>query len=91
VVLFAGNNEDYQVAESASLGWDPSEKDPEKWLKSNFPARYIYEKLLPEVVSEHAPGVFYHPGSPWGGGKPTTDNTVGDIHQWNGITLFRLC
>jgi beta-mannosidase len=91
VVLFAGNNEDYQVAESASLGWDPSEKDPEKWLKSNFPARYIYEKLLPEVVSEQAPGVFYHPGSPWGGGKPTTDNSVGDIHQWNSITLFRPC
>ena len=88
VVLFAGNNEDYQVAESASLHWDPSEKDSNRWLESNFPARYFYEKLLPEAVSEYAPEVVYHPGSPWGGGKPTTDKTVGDIHQWNGETLL---
>ena len=88
VVLFAGNNEDYQLAEAVPLGWDPNEKDPEKWLKSDFPARYLYEKLLPEIVSEHAPGVSYHPGSPWGGGKPTTDKTVGDIHQWNGKICF---
>lgn len=25
----------------------------------------------------------YHPSSPWGEGKHTTDKTVGDIHQWN--------
>lgn len=87
VVLFSGNNEDYQVAESIPLEWDPLDKNPENWLKTNFPARWIYEKLIPEVVEEHAPGVFYHPGSPWGKNKPTTDKTVGDIHQWNGIHL----
>jgi beta-mannosidase len=84
IVLFAGNNEDYQVAEAEGLDWDPMDKDPEHWLKTNFPARYIYEKLLPELVGRYAPGVYYHPGSPWGGGKPTRDPTVGDIHQWNG-------
>ena len=25
----------------------------------------------------------YHPGSPWGDGLPTSDATVGDLHQWN--------
>ena len=84
IALFAGNNEDYQIAEAASLDWNPNDPSPESWLKTNFPARYLYEKLLPDVVSKYAPGVFYHPGSPWGGGKPTTDKTVGDIHQWNG-------
>jgi beta-mannosidase len=84
VVLLAGNNEDYQVAESVPLEWDPNDTNPEHWLTTTFPARYIYEKLLPEVTAKHAPGIFYHPGSPWGAGKPTTDPSVGDIHQWNG-------
>lgn len=25
----------------------------------------------------------YHPGSPWGDGKISSDPTVGDMHQWN--------
>src|SRR5271154_6439068 len=43
VVCFVGNNEDYQVAESARLEWDSKVEDPEKWLETNFPARYLYE------------------------------------------------
>jgi len=84
IVLFAGNNEDYQVAEAAGLQWNPEDKNAEHWLHTNFPARYIYEKILPEVVRVHSGGIEYHPGSPWGGTKPTRDPTVGDIHQWNG-------
>ena len=83
VVLLCGNNEDYQVAEFTKLGWDPKDTNPENWLKTTFPARWIYEKLLPEVVEKYAPGMAYHPGSPWGGEKPTADKTVGDIHQWS--------
>ena len=63
---------------------DCSDKNPENWLKADFPARFIYEELLPSVVGDLAPGVFYHPGSPWGDGKLTSDPTVGDLHQWNG-------
>ncbi|KAJ5782117.1 Glycoside hydrolase family 2 immunoglobulin-like beta-sandwich [Penicillium paradoxum] len=83
IVIYVGNNEDYQVQEQCGLTYDYEDKDPESWLKSNFPARYIYEKLLPEVVAEYSPSTFYHPGSPWGDGKLTSDPTVGDIHQWN--------
>lgn len=83
IVIWVGNNEDYQVQESEGLTYDFEDKDPESWLKTDFPARYIYEKLLPEVVAEHAPGTFYHPGSPWGDGKISSDPTVGDMHQWN--------
>ncbi|KAG8630442.1 hypothetical protein KVT40_002061 [Elsinoe batatas] len=83
IVIYAGNNEDYQVQESYKLTYDYADKDPENWLKTNFPARYIYEKILPDVVSAHAPHVPYHPGSPWGDGKITSDTTVGDMHQWN--------
>lgn len=82
IAIWAGNNEDYQVAESSGLAWDPDNHDPESWLKTDFPARYIYEKVLADVCSDLIPDVAYHPGSPWGG-KQTTDPTVGDIHQWN--------
>jgi len=51
-------------------------------LKSSFPARYIYEKLLLDVTQKLVPGTYYHFGSPWGG-VDTRDPTVGDIHQWN--------
>ncbi|SMR45932.1 unnamed protein product [Zymoseptoria tritici ST99CH_1E4] len=83
IVIYAGNNEDYQVQEQCGLTYDYEDKDPQSWLKTDFPARYIYEKLLPDVVAAHTPHVPYHPGSPWGDGKPTTDTTVGDMHQWN--------
>ncbi|KAK0731866.1 glycoside hydrolase family 2 protein [Lasiosphaeris hirsuta] len=83
IVIWAGNNEDYQYQESAGLTYDFEDKNPENWLKTDFPARYIYEKILPDVCEELIPNTFYHPGSPWGAGRDTHDPTVGDIHQWN--------
>jgi beta-mannosidase len=83
IVIFAGNNEDYQVAESATLSYDYSNRNPDDWLKTDFPARYIYECLLPDIIRAECPGIPYHPGSPWGDGKKTSDPTVGDLHQWN--------
>lgn len=82
IVLYAGNNEDYQYQESANLDYDPKDHNPANWLKSTFPARYIYEKILVDVTKELVPGTYYHFGSPYGG-RATTDPHVGDIHQWN--------
>jgi beta-mannosidase len=45
IVIFAGNNEDYQVRESYKLTYNYEDKDPDNWLASDFPARYIYEKV----------------------------------------------
>ncbi|KAJ2931679.1 hypothetical protein H1R20_g5408, partial [Candolleomyces eurysporus] len=82
VVIFAGNNEDYQVAESFKLQLDYSDETSD-FRDTNFPARYIYERVLPKAVAEHS-NIHYHRGSPYSGhGKPTTDRTYGDIHQWN--------
>jgi len=86
VILWCGNNEDYQLIERYNLAYDFPDKDPQSWLKSNFPARYIYEHLLPSLVVAESPSTPYHPGSPWGNGHSTTlkvDPTVGDIHQWS--------
>jgi beta-mannosidase len=82
IVIWAGNNEDYQYQESENLTYDPANKDPESWLETDFPARYIYEKVLADACEELIPDTYYHFGSPWGG-KDTRDPTIGDIHQWN--------
>ena len=82
IVIWAGNNEDYQYCEQEHLDYDPSDGNPKSWLKTTFPARYIYEKLLKDVMDELCPNTFYHFGSPYGGSS-TTDQNVGDIHQWN--------
>ncbi|KAK2767736.1 hypothetical protein FQN54_003894 [Arachnomyces sp. PD_36] len=83
IVIYAGNNEDYQVQEQSGLTYNYEDKNQDNWLKSDFPARYIYEEILPTAVRQECPDVYYHPGSPWGDGKPTADPTVGDMHQWN--------
>lgn len=67
------------------LGYVADDKNPENWLRTGFPARYLYEKLLPEVVAEFSPGTTYHKGSPYG--NPDRPDgwyqKVGDNHQWN--------
>lgn len=87
IILWCGNNEDYQLIERYNLEYNyESDKDPQSWLKSTFPARYIYEHLLPDIVQAEHPSAIYHPGSPWGSGTSTTlkvDPTVGDVHQWD--------
>jgi beta-mannosidase len=86
IVLWAGNNEDYQIVERYGLQYDPDDKNPDSWLKGNFPARYIYEHLLPNVVKQECSNVPYQPSSPFGNGKSKVlkvDPTIGDVHQWN--------
>ena len=84
-MLYAGGNENYYIQEINNLQYDyEGDKNPESWLRSTFPSRYIYEYLLPKVVAEESLGVSYHTDSPWGGGKPILDATIGDIHQWEG-------
>ncbi|ERS96904.1 hypothetical protein HMPREF1624_06230 [Sporothrix schenckii ATCC 58251] len=81
IVLYAGNNEDYQVAEQIGLDWDQDDNSG-NWTTTNFPARYLYERTLPAVVAALNAQVPYHPGSPWGGIN-TEDATMGDIHMWH--------
>ncbi|OBZ77132.1 Beta-mannosidase B [Grifola frondosa] len=82
IVIFAGNNEDYQLAESCKLQLDYSDEKSD-FRETNFPARYIYERLLPSVVEKFC-DIHYHRSSPYSGfGKVTTDRSYGDLHQWN--------
>jgi beta-mannosidase len=87
IVIYAGNNEDYSYmwGKPNRLGYDPKDTNPENWLKTQFPARYIYEKLLPDTVAELSPNTVYHRGSPYGSPERPDGNvlTIGDCHQWN--------
>lgn len=51
MAIYAGNNEDYQVQETYGLKYDYEDKDPQSWLKSDFPARYIYEKVCTRYLT----------------------------------------
>ncbi|XXH00713.1 hypothetical protein Hte_007063 [Hypoxylon texense] len=85
IVIYAGGNENHYIQEHFGLSYDWEDKDPQSWLKTSFPSRYIYQYLLPKVVEEEAPSVSYRPDSPWNDGRPITswDRTTGDLHQWN--------
>lgn len=78
IVLWCGNNEDYAIAESQ--GYQASESVPD--ANSRFPARVIYEQILPEMCQQLDPTRPYWPGSPYGG-KSSADTTVGDVHVWS--------
>jgi beta-mannosidase len=79
LALWCGNNEDYQIAESFGL-YDSTVT--EALQTSNFPARYLYETVLPELTRALDPSRFYWPGSAYGG-KSVQDSTVGDRHTWD--------
>lgn len=81
LAILAGNNEDYQVANEA-LHHDMQSPESE-WSNSTFGARRIYERVLPDLVKEHAPWITYWPGSPFGGVDNNSDRTIGDSHIWN--------
>uniref|UniRef100_UPI002869C456 glycoside hydrolase family 2 protein n=1 Tax=Deinococcus sp. TaxID=47478 RepID=UPI002869C456 len=81
LALWCGNNEDYQIAESVGAG-DFSAQDHLE--TSTFPAREIYERLLPDVCARLDPQRPYWPGSPYTpGGGATTQPTAGDRHTWD--------
>lgn len=86
LVLWAGNNEDYMLAER--FGWEYDINDQKgPWNETNFPAREIYERLLPSIVEELGGDVPYWRSSPYGGDF-SNDTTVGDTHIWDGKSPY---
>jgi beta-mannosidase len=78
LAIWCGNNEDYQIAADNRLYH--IDRMPEE--NPEFPARVIYERLLPEVCAALDPARPYWPGSPYGGHRGA-DPTVGDRHTWD--------
>ncbi len=79
VALWCGNNEDYLVAR------DPYHPAVAPDADEGFPARIIYERLLPELCARLDPDCPYWPGSPYTPaefGADANDMTSGDRHTW---------
>ncbi|OBT83701.1 hypothetical protein VE02_08279 [Pseudogymnoascus sp. 03VT05] len=81
LVLWAGNNEDYMLAERFGWEFDPADQEG-PWDKTQFPAREIYERVQPELCQRLGGDVPYWRSSPYGG-KTSNDVTVGDTHIWD--------
>jgi len=79
LVLWSGNNEDYMIANSIKAYDATFEGD---FTQTSFPARQIYERLLPQLCAELDPARPYWPGSPYGG-LDASSQTVGDRHTWD--------
>ena len=79
LVIWCGNNEDYQIAESLNVYDSEFNGD---FTKTNFPAREIYERLLPEICRSLDSSRPYWPGSAYGG-RSVHDQTRGDRHSWD--------
>ncbi len=79
LVLWAGNNEDYSIAHSLRVYDADFTGD---FTTTAFPARALYEQLLPEICAALDPTHPYWPGSPYGGADPN-DSTSGDRHTWD--------
>ncbi len=77
VVLWCGNNEDYWISRLTGH-YTPSVPPGSD---TQFPARTIYEQLLPELCARLDPTRPYWPGSPYGGADPN-GGTQGDRHVW---------
>jgi beta-mannosidase len=79
IALWCGNNEDYQIANSLGAYDMDFEGD---FTATKFPARELYERLLPEVCAALDPTRSYWRGSPYGG-QNGSDPTFGDRHTWD--------
>ncbi len=79
IVLWCGNNEDYSIAQSKGL-YDSSFTG--NFTTTQFPARAIYERLLPEVCARLDPERPYWPGSPYDG-SDANSTEQGDTHAWH--------
>jgi len=79
LAIWVGNNEDYQLASSIGAY---NLKFNGDFRRTKFPARHIYERLLPEVCAALDPLRPYWRGSPYGG-PDANSRTEGDRHTWD--------
>lgn len=88
LVVWAGNNEDYSIAQSVGVYHGPSEPipapGPSSLASPRFDGRVLYEQVLPAVCESHDPSRPYWRGSPYSrhhvdSGAPSE----GDRHIWD--------
>lgn len=95
LVLWAGNNEDYSIAQSTQCYAGPQSEIPAAadplaaGYKARFDGRQLYEQILPAAVAEHDSGPQgasrpYWPGSPYSRNSADPNaKSEGDCHLWD--------
>jgi beta-mannosidase len=96
VTLWCGNNENdvawSQFEENGGWGWKQRfEKETRTKIWEDY--EQLFHQLLPALVEEHHPDIFYWPSSPYAtdATHATYTSTHGDIHYWgvwHGQQLF---
>lgn len=81
LALLCGGNEDFMFADW-KMKYDHEDLTG-PFENTSFPQRKIYLDILPKVAHKLAPSTPYWANSPWGG-LTANDETIGDIHQWDG-------
>jgi len=83
VSIWCGNNEAYD----GWFGWgrkqDYTKQNPEYARVMWKQYADLFHKLLPDMVTEHAPESFYWPSSPYGLPGQGCDDKNGDRHYWD--------
>lgn len=74
--LMCGNNEMEQFVKERT--WVSKESEVRDYI-------IMYERILPRIMKEYAPQVFYWPASPSSGGSfdDPRDENRGDVHYWD--------
>lgn len=74
--LMCGNNEMEQFVKEGN--WVSKESEVRDYI-------IMYERILPKIMKEYAPQVFYWPASPSSGGSfdDPRDENRGDVHYWD--------
>lgn len=87
IVIWCGNNEiDVAWANfkyTAGWGWKQLySKERRDQIWEDYTA--VFHQILPEVVAQYHPGIFYWPSSPYAreGEHSNNKSTHGDIHYW---------
>lgn len=82
IALWCGNNENQDAW--LTWGWKRDIENINPKYADLIWNQYVeqFHKMLPSVVKEHHPGMYYTPTSPFAElGKPSNDS-VGDMHYW---------
>ncbi len=74
--LMCGNNEMEQFVKEGN--WVSKESEVRDYI-------IMYERILPQIMKQYAPQVFYWPASPSSGGSfdNPRDENRGDVHYWD--------
>lgn len=82
LAIWCGNNENLDAL--VNWGWLDNYKKQNPAYAELIWKQYEdqYHKMLPEVIAEHNPQVFYLPSSPFTDYDGRVDITDGDIHYW---------